>query len=703
MTDHTTHQVLTALLDRLPVDVDQGLESVRRSRDGSHDGAVVPVDDGGLHWHANPRDEAPTRRKRIGVAATALAIAIASTVFAVRAFNQPSQQVPVGSPSPVPEHLQAQVVDQIHVGPFPQAIAVGEGGVWVDVPANGPGTAPEIVHIDPSSDRVVARIPVPEGESDIAAGEGSVWVTRDSRTQGQLVLQTLRIDPATDKITATLPDVGGQVAVGEGYLWALASGPGDSTTTTLVKIDPSTGATISSLPLGATATDIVVGGGFVWVTTLPDPQSGTLIQVDAATNQVLHTLKLPFNDSSVFADGTLWAPTCCSNNNVSLVRVDATGATIGEPVEVGDGLPFAGAFGHLLLMSERGELSDLNLATGQVESLVKSDWPAAHERTVLDPTTGTVWVSNYQDTVTRIDVHPDLNAAHGPTSDSSTLTSDRFYLAPHLAGGQGWDSVSSDPIPATQRDGTTAWASTIPISQEDVHLDAAIPPSTIAQLPQDGIVITVEVVPSAFKDDSVPFPYADLSFDLATATRRGPDAEEPPGNYTVLQTENSDAATLVRVYFGSSDPSPELIAKAQAELDTLQLPPTCTTGGPGSYAVSVSSTTASPGDVLTLTGAVPFQREDGSFDESGSGRMVAWWNVDPKDWEYLFAGSPSPSPAVEGQGILELGQAPMDACTFSIPVTVPESAAGGAYPIAVLQEGGGGAALEGSVIVQVTN
>jgi hypothetical protein len=166
--------------------------------------------------------------------------------------------------------------------------------------------------------------------------------------------------------------------------------------------------------------------------------------------------------------------------------------------------------------------------------------------------------------------------------------------------------------------------------------------------------------------------------------------------------ENADAATLVRVYFGSPNPSPELVARAQSELDTLQLPPACTAGGPGSFAVSVSTTTASSGDVLTLTGAVPFQREDGSFDESGSGRMVAWWNADPKDWEHLSFGLSSPSPAVEGQGILELGQASMDTCTFSIPFTVPESAPGG-YPVVVLQEGGGGATLEGSVIVHVTS
>jgi hypothetical protein len=375
-------------------------------------------------------------RKRLGSGVTAVVIAFAATAFLVRAFNQPSPQVPVGTPSPVPEHLQAQVIDQIDVGPFPQAIAVGEGGVWVDVPANAPGAVPEIVHIDPSSDRVVARIPVPEGESHIAAGQGSVWVSRAIRAQGgQLALQTLRIDPATDEIVSTIPDVGGQVAVGDGYLWSLAAGQGDSpTTTVLVKIDPDTGSIIGSQPLGATATNIVIGGGFVWLTTLPDPrignlQSGTLIQVDPSTLQVLHTLKvsgLSSSDAPVFADEMLWVPTCCINNKVSLARVDpATGETVGESVDVGDGLPFADAFGHLLLMSERGALSDLNPASGNVEALAKSEWPAAHGTTVFDPVSESVWVSNYQHTVTRIDLQPDLNTAQqtdASVSGSSTPT-----------------------------------------------------------------------------------------------------------------------------------------------------------------------------------------------------------------------------------------------------------------------------------------
>ena len=256
-------------------------------------------------------------------------------------------------------------------------------------------------------------------------------------------------------------------------------------------------------------------------------------------------------------------------------------------------------------------------------------------------------------------------------------------------------------VPTTSESGTVAWASTIPISQDDIRLGAAIPPTTITDLPPDGIVVTVEVLPAAFYDTSVPFPYADLSFDLTAATRRGAEAEEPAGDYSVLQMEDRDSATLVRVYFGSPNPTPELIAKAQAELDTLQLPPTCTVGGEGSYSVSVSGTEAAPGDSLTLTGRVPFQQEDGSYDESGDGQLVAWWNVAPKDWVNLVSGSPSPSPAVQGEGIVELGGVPMSTCMFAIPFTIPDVAPGD-YPALVLQEGGGSATLEGSVVVHVT-
>jgi len=170
----------------------------------------------------------------------------------------------------------------------------------------------------------------------------------------------------------------------------------------------------------------------------------------------------------------------------------------------------------------------------------------------------------------------------------------------------------------------------------------------------------------------------------------------------VLQAEDRDAATLVRVYFGSPSPSPELVNRAQAELNTLQLPPTCTVGGPGSYSISASATQATPGEVITLTGAVPFQLEDGSFDESGDGRMIGWWNVEPEEWTSVVSGSSSPSPAIGGQPITEIGAAQMNTCTFAISFDVPDAAPGD-YPVLVVQEGGGSATLEGSLVVHVTD
>jgi hypothetical protein len=174
----------------------------------------------------------------------------------------------------------------------------------------------------------------------------------------------------------------------------------------------------------------VIGGGSVWLTTLPDPQSGTVIQVDASTIQVLHTLRPSNNSTPVFADGMLWVPTCCSNSNVALVRVDpATGETVEDSVDVGGGLPFADAFGHVLLMSERGALSDLNPTSGSVESLAKSDWPAAHGTTVFDWASGSVWVSNYQRTVTRIDLSPVSDATSAPVFFPTTQNGPNGDLA----------------------------------------------------------------------------------------------------------------------------------------------------------------------------------------------------------------------------------------------------------------------------------
>jgi hypothetical protein len=287
------------------------------------------------------------------------------------------------------------------------------------------------------------------------------------------------------------------------------------------------------------------------------------------------------------------------------------------------------------------------------------------------------------------------------TSTSPTINqTPTVFLAPHLDGASGWYSYSS--VPAKEGDASYAWAATIPIDEADRSSGAVIPPATIERLPADGAVVTVEVVPSSYMSSSVPFPYARRSYELDRATTRGPEAEEPPGDYSVFEIDDPNASSLIRVYFGSSSPSRGLVDRAQQELDTLQLPPACAAPATGGYGVILTTDTGSPGDSITVSGPVPFQREDGSFDTTGDGQMIAWWNARPSDWEYLSSFSTTqPSPAVTGERVVRLGDAGMDACTFSIAFTIPEIPPGD-YPIVVLQEGGGSATLEGSAVLHVT-
>jgi Tol biopolymer transport system component len=309
------------------------------------------------------------------------------------------------------------------------------------------------------------------------------------------------------------------------------------------------------------------------------------------------------------------------------------------------------------------------------------------------------------------DVDPTWQPVPGdgsPTSEPSTTcvdtttkpqpngSTDAVYLSPYLAGAEGWYTHSS--CPAHAGDATVAWASTIPLESE--HEAIAIPVNTIAALPPDGIVITVETVMSEYDPALGPFPFDLSGLTLIDATKRPPNEEEPPGDYAVLELDSEPV--LVRVYFGSASPSQQLIDSAQRELDTLQLPPVCPTPAEGGYGAELSIHRGAPGDVVTVSGPMPFQREDGSYDTSGETRMVAWWNASHEDWPYLSSFSNvRPSPAVDTSALLRLGEGGRDSCSFSIRFAVPDVPPGD-YPIVVLQEGGGSSTIEASLTFHVS-
>ena len=96
------------------------------------------------------------------------------------------------------------------VGNGPDAIAVGEGAVWVADRRDG-----AVVRIDPATNSVTTMIQVGRGPTGIATGLGSVWVanSRDGTVS--------RIDPVRRQVVQTIR-VGGSpqaIAVGNGRVW----------------------------------------------------------------------------------------------------------------------------------------------------------------------------------------------------------------------------------------------------------------------------------------------------------------------------------------------------------------------------------------------------------------------------------------------------------------------------------------------------
>jgi len=367
----------------------------------------VPGSDG-----FDPRSRHQKRGPAFAVVVAALVL-LGLVVWELRPLVQDTT-TPLATPEPVLP-LRAKVAATIPISSPSGGIAAGAGSVWVAAPfTRFPMDNDSVARIDPATNDVVDRIAVPQffGDvSDVAADATGAWVTSARRYNDQtLALTIFPIDLANDHLGAPIEGVGGQLAVSGGTLWAFATGTA-TTPTEIVRIDKADGTILSRTPLGGTGTDIVLGDGSVYVPILAgDASVHDIVEIDAATGDLARTISLGVKGTyevPVYAGGALWIPVCCTDNEVLLYQVDpSSGQKIGDPLSVGDGLPFGSAAGNILSMSERGRLDALDPGTGTLATLAQSEWPASHTSTVYDPSTQAVWVANYKDMVTRIDIKP---------------------------------------------------------------------------------------------------------------------------------------------------------------------------------------------------------------------------------------------------------------------------------------------------------
>jgi virginiamycin B lyase len=210
----------------------------------------------------------------------------------------------------------------------PQAVAAGEGGVWVAGFANS-----TVTHLDPATGRVVATIhlelpfEVASGDRrflpfDVVTGHGAVWVTSG---RGALA----RIDPRTDQVIAMvrLPgDTTGRVAAGAGAVWVAENVLG------VYRIDPASNAVVAKILVPGRQGPLAVGtvaveDGAVWLagewTDEGHALSGTaaIVRLDPADNRPGAQFPAqPGQQLVTSTERSIWA---VSSDGSTVSRIDA--------------------------------------------------------------------------------------------------------------------------------------------------------------------------------------------------------------------------------------------------------------------------------------------------------------------------------------------------------------------------------------------
>jgi DNA-binding beta-propeller fold protein YncE len=369
----------------------------------------------------NPRRSDPSTARRLIVAAVALPVAAAGIVLAATAFLGEGVTRRATGPRP---GVDPQVTAEVHVGRFPQEIAVGQGAVWVSV---NEGPRWFLARVDPETSQVTATIGVFEA-GDVAAGAGAVWVTGREPGRGPAVF---RIDPSTNRVVSVIPVqcdrcLLEQVAASRDQVWVTVL-YASSRSGEVLSIDPASNQVEDRIPIDGWARDLVVGEGAIWVAALTHFSSHsvsgmTVYRIDSGTGAIQAELlagRIPpaagVSTPPILAlhEGDVWTsiapgdPISLGSPDTEIVRVEASNNEIAARVPLGGVFaPFASTPQGIWFESGSGNSVLSRLDTGRS---VISEELQIHTAVIdggVDPSGATMWLSTFDRGVLRVDLLP---------------------------------------------------------------------------------------------------------------------------------------------------------------------------------------------------------------------------------------------------------------------------------------------------------
>jgi serine/threonine protein kinase len=280
--------------------------------------------------------EAPPRPRWLLPAAAAGLLALAATVAALLLTRGGEGGLSSVSPNAVGviDPASNTLVAEVSVGIEPDAIAFGEGSVWV---ANvGDETVSRINPDDLTS--TPNTISVDDWPSDIATGLGYVWVALGPL--GELV----RINPENNSPSTPVTAIGGvscgppqaSLAVGRGSVWFLCEGGNFGRLNARTNTSQSLGLEYELVTFSASAlptyTDLAFGLDALWVA---NGAGNEVLKLDPVVSQAPEPVTVGAGPRAVAVGQTaLWV---ANFDDDTVTRINTEGAPLPATFPMGDG------------------------------------------------------------------------------------------------------------------------------------------------------------------------------------------------------------------------------------------------------------------------------------------------------------------------------------------------------------------------------
>jgi YVTN family beta-propeller protein len=267
----------------------------------------------------------------------------------------------------------------------------GRTGARSGQPSSSP-TGSAVVRIDPSTNRVAERIPMP-GANTVATGLGSVWVTATVADKRAVV----RISPASTKVLEEVAleplrvVVPVDLAVGAGAVWVLGGAA-------VYRLDGTSGR-LTKIPIrdaNVARPGIAAGEEGVWVS---NPATGAVDRIHPPSRPSDRTITLGRSVGRLsLAGGSIWVT---NDHEGLLTRIDPEQRRVTRIYHLpgASGAAAVGAAAVWVVDSATGMLAKVDPESGRVTAV-----DVGHRATWVSVGHGSVWVVNGGDgIVSRVD------------------------------------------------------------------------------------------------------------------------------------------------------------------------------------------------------------------------------------------------------------------------------------------------------------